>query len=96
MINSGSKVNAMSPAYTAMLYLISRPTNIGAQKFDGLLLKTYEMVTAGFLMEDKLKQIGFFEETFLLANIHIEVVLGMSFLLLSNLDIKFMKSSILA
>ena len=47
------------------------------------------MTIAGFLVEDKLRQIRFFEETFLFANTNIEIVLKMSFLSRNNADVKF-------
>ena len=48
LIDSGSEVNAMTPAFAAKLGLSIRPTGIGAQKIDGSTLKTYGMVIAGF------------------------------------------------
>ena len=42
-------------------------------------------------MEDKLRQARFFQETFSLADVSVEVVLGMPFLILSNADIQFPK-----
>ena len=48
LINSGGKVNTITLAYTAKLGLKVYLTNVGAQKIDGLLLKTFEMVIAGF------------------------------------------------
>ena len=40
-------------------------------------------------MEDTLGRARFFQKTFLLADISVKVVLGISFLTLSNADIKF-------
>ena len=48
LIDSGSEVNAMTPAFAAKLGLSIRPTGIGAQKIDGFALKTYGIVIAGF------------------------------------------------
>ena len=48
LLNSGSEVNAMTPAYAAHLGLKVRVTNVGAQKIDGSLLATYGMVIAVF------------------------------------------------
>ena len=48
LLNSGSKVNAMTPAYAAQLCLKMQKTNIGAQKIDGFLLETYSMVIIVF------------------------------------------------
>lgn len=54
-IGSGSKVNAMHPAYTSKRSLISQKTNVGAGKFDNSFLTTYGMVIVGFLLRDKLE-----------------------------------------
>ena len=45
------------------------------------------IVIVGFLIQDKLGKIRFFEGTFLLADTSIEVVLGILFLTFSNVDI---------
>ena len=47
------------------------------------------MVVAAFSVEDKANQVRFFEETFLVANVSPEVVLGMPFLTLSGADVDF-------
>ncbi len=89
LIDSGSEVNAMTAGFAAKLGLIPRPTNVGTQKIDGSILETYGMALAGFLLQDSLGRVQFFGETFLLADISIEVVLGMSFLSRSNADFQF-------
>ena len=89
LLDSWSKVNAMILAYTAHLGLKVKVTNVGVQKIDGSSLATYGMVIAAFQIVDKLSCSRFFQETFLLANISIKVVLGMPFLTLSNVDIQF-------
>ena len=48
LIDSDSKVNAMTLAFAARLGLSVRPTGIGAQKIDGSALRTYGMAIAGF------------------------------------------------
>ena len=53
MLDSGSKFNAMSPAYVKKLGLKTRKTNIGAQKIDGSALETFGMVIVDFQLEDK-------------------------------------------
>ena len=63
---------------------------MGAHKIDGTTLKTYGMVVVAFLVEDKVNRVGFFEKTFLVANVSLEVVLGMSFLTLSGADVDFL------
>ena len=76
LIDLGSEVNAMSPAYASKLSLKVYHINIGAQKIDSSILEIFEIVLASFQMEDKLGKIRFFQETFLLTNINTEVVLG--------------------
>ena len=91
LIDSGSKVNAMHPAYTTKLGLRARKIDVGAQKIDGFYLDTFGMVIANCLVKDKLRRVRFFQETFLLVNIGLEVVLGMLFLTFSKADIRFME-----
>ena len=52
------------------------------------------MVLADFQVEDKLGKARFFQETFLLADISAEVVLGMPFLTLSNADVQFVEKEL--
>ena len=89
LLDSGRKVNAMSPAYAKRLGLKTRKTNVGAQKIDGSVLETFEMVIADFQMEDKSGRPRFFQETFLVADTKFEVILGMPFLKISNADVAF-------
>ena len=49
------------------------------------------MVIADFQMEDKGGRLRFFQKTFLVADTKFEVVLGMSFLKISNADMAFGK-----
>ena len=94
LIDSGSEVNAMTLAYASKLGLQVCQTNIGAQKIDGFTLKTFGIVLASFQVEDKLRRARFFQETFSLADISVEVVLEMLFLILSNADIQFSKKEL--
>ncbi len=48
LINSSSKVNAMTPAYVAKLGLTTRKTSVGALEIDGSPLKTHGMTLAKF------------------------------------------------
>ena len=72
------------------LGLSIRPTDVGEQKIDGTTLDTYGMVVAAFSVMDKINQVRFFEETFLMANVSPEVVFRMFFLTLSNANIDFL------
>ena len=89
LIDLGSEVNAMHPAYATKLGLHARKIDVGAQKIDGSHLDTFGMVIADCSVKDKLGRVRFFQETFLLANIGLKVVLGMPFLTLSKEDIRF-------
>lgn len=84
----------MTSKFAAKLDFSTQLTNIRAQKIDGLALKTYGMAIAGFLIQDKLGKIRFFEETFLLADTSMEMVLGMLFLTFSNKNIQFKAGSL--
>lgn len=81
------EVNIMTIVYATRLGLAIRITDISAQKIDGSFLKTQEMITAGFLLQDRLEKIGFFEKTFLLIDISIKIVLKMLFLFFSKRNI---------
>ena len=85
----------MTPAYALRVGLRVHCTDIGAQKIDGSTLKSFGMVLASFQVEDKFGKARFFQETFLLANISMEVVLGMLFLTLSNADVQFIEKELI-
>ena len=89
MVDSWSKVNAIHPTFAKQLGLPIRPTDVEAQKIDGTTLDTYGMVVAAFSVENKANQVRFFEETFLVANVSPEIVLGMLFLTLSGANVGF-------
>ena len=89
LLDSGSKVNAIYPTLARKLGLSIRLTDVEAQKIDGTMLDTFRMVVLAFSVTDKANQVRFFKETFLVANVSPKVVLGMSFLTLSNADVDF-------
>ena len=80
----------MSPAYAKKLGLQIRKTDVGAQKIDGSTLSTFRMVILGYQVQDKLGRTRFFQETFLVANTSMEVVLKILFFNFSNADIGFL------
>ncbi len=84
-----SKINAMSQAFAHRLGLKIWKTNIRAQKIDGTTLETYEIVVSTFSMSDKENRERFFKESFLLADVKLDVVLGMPFLTMTNADVDF-------
>ncbi len=88
-MNLRSKANAMSLAFAQQLGLKIRKTNVGAQKIDGTTLETYRMVVSIFSVSDKDGRERFFEESFLLADARLDMVLGMLFLTMSNPDVNF-------
>ncbi len=89
LLDSRSEVNAMSQAFAQQLGLKIRKTNVGAQKIDGTTLETYGMVVSTFSVSDKDGRERFFENSFLLADVSPDVVLGMLCLTMSNTDVDF-------
>ena len=79
----------MNSNYVWKLRLKIRRTNIGASKINGSALKIFEMVIADFQVEDKTNRPRFFQETFLVADIKFEAILGILFLKISNVDVLF-------
>ena len=94
MLDSGSKVNAISPAYAKRLGLKTWKTNVGAQKIDASALETFGMVIADFQVEDKSGRPRFFQEIFLVVDTKFEVILGMPFLKISNADVAFSEATL--
>ena len=90
LLDLGSKVNVVHPAFAKKLGLPIKPTDVEAQKIDNTTLEIYGMIVAAFSVEDKANQVRFFEETFLVANVSPEIVLGMLFLTLSGANIDFL------
>lgn len=84
-----SKVNTIQLSFIKKLGLRIRKTNVGAQKIDGNRLKTFNIVIASFLVENKDGRSRLFEGTFLLANINMNVVFDILFLILNNVKINF-------
>ena len=85
----------MTPAYAKRLDLQTSKTNMKAQKIDGSLIKTFKIVIASFQVIDKLNRVQFFQETFLLANISIEVVFKMPFFIFNNANTYFNKQELI-
>ena len=54
LLNSGSKINAITPAYAAYLGLKVKMTDVRAQKIDGSSLANYDIVIAAFQIVNKL------------------------------------------
>ena len=60
LIDPGSEVNAMHPAYAIKLGLYARKIDVGVQKIDGSHLDTFGIVIADCSVKDKLKRVWFF------------------------------------
>ena len=89
LIDLRSEVNAIHLSFVKQLGLPIRSTDIGTQKINGTTLNTHEMVVAAFSVVHKANRVRFFEETFLVANVSPEIVLGMPFLTVSGADVDF-------
>ncbi len=79
----------MSQAFAQQLSLKIRKTSVGAQKIDGITLETYVMIVSTFSVSDKDGEERFFEESFLLADVRPDIMLGMLFLTMSNTNVDF-------
>ena len=69
----------------------ARKFYMSIQKIDGSHLEIFEIVIANYSIKDKLKRVRFFQETFLLTNISLKMVLEILFLSFSKADIWFTK-----
>ena len=94
LFESGSKVNAVHPAFAKELGLPIKLTDVGVQKIDGTTLDTYKIVVAVFSMKNKAHWIKFFKEIFLVANVSLKVVLGMLFLTLNSANVDFLENKL--
>lgn len=81
----------MSLIFTKKLGLRVWKMEVADEKIDGSIIKTFEIVIAFFVINNKAKKSQFFEETFFLADISIDIILEMFFLTLSNVEINFLK-----
>ena len=79
----------MALLYASKLGFKTWKTDMGAQKIDSLLLKTFKIVMPSFQIIDTLFMAQFFQETFLLANTSMKMVLRMFFFTLNNTNIQF-------
>ena len=90
LFDSGTEVNAIYLNFVRELELSIKPMDVGVQKIEGTILDTFKMVVTNFSVTGKTNRVRFFEKTFLVANICLEVALGMPFLTLSSADIDFL------
>ena len=77
----------MYPNFAKKLNIQVCEIKVSVQKIDGLKLNTFGIVITSFSIEDKEKKSRFFEKIFLLADISIDIALGISFLTFNNVEI---------
>ena len=80
----------MNPDFAKKLGLWVCKTKVNVPKIDDSKLDTFDIVIASFSITYKKRRSCFFVETFLLADISIDIALGISFLTLSNVEINFL------
>lgn len=85
----------MTLSYTSKLGLKVWATSVKAQKIDISTFQIFKMVFASFQVENKLRRAHFFQETFLVANTNIKIILEISFLSFSNTDVKFIEKKLI-
>ena len=90
LFDLGSKVNAIHLTFVKELGLPIRSTDVKAQKIDGTTLDTFGMVVTAFSVIDKANPVRFFKKSFLVVNISLKVVLGISFLTLRDANVNFL------
>ncbi len=79
----------MNQAFDSQLSLKIWKTNIGAYKIDSTTLEIYGMVVFIFFVSNKNDRERFFEKSFLLADVKLDVVFKILFLTINNVDIDF-------
>ena len=84
------EVNAIHLTFARELGLPIKTTDVGAQKIDDIKLNTFGIVVVAFSVTDKTNWVRFFEETFLVANVSLEVVFEIPILTLSGADVDFL------
>lgn len=89
LIDSKSKSNAMMLALRIILAFITINRNVGAQQIDCSYLKTCDLVLARFCLQNSLQSNWFFKKALILSEINIEMVLAMSFIVLSKANVPF-------
>lgn len=87
LLDLGSKVNAITLVFVSKPGLKVRYTNVGGQKIDGSILKTFKIALTSFYIVNKLGRARFFQRILLLANISIKMVSDMLFFNFSNANI---------
>lgn len=79
----------MNPEFTKKLGLWIYETKVCTQKINSSKLDIFGIIIVFAFLEDKEEKSRIFEKTFLLAEISMDIGLGMPFLTLSNLKFDF-------
>lgn len=95
LIDFNSEINMMTLVYAKRLGLRTCQIKFEAQKMNNLSLEIFEIGIASFQIVDKFGRVQFFKETFLLVEISIKIVLKISFLTLSNMEIQFTEKKLI-
>lgn len=96
VINLDKKVNVIILGYILKLGMKIRLTNVKTQKINSSIFQIFETILANFQIKDKLNQAQYFQKLFLLADINIEVVLEIFFLIFKNTNIYFVKKKLIS
>ncbi len=89
LLDSRSEVNIISQVFAHQLGPKIWKVNVEAQKIDSTTRETYGIVVSIFSVSDKDGRERFFKESFLLAEVKPDIVLGMPFLTIGNANIDF-------
>ena len=66
-------------------------TNIGTQKIDGTIFKTFKIMVIAFSITGQADRIKFFKKTFLMTNVSPDVVFEMLFFTLSSANFNILR-----
>ena len=81
----------MTLIYIKKLGLQTQKTNFATSKIDELQIDTFDNIIARLQVLSKLAKAHLLQKNFLLANINIEMVLGLFFLIVNNAYINLQK-----
>lgn len=84
----------MTPTHAAKLGLVTSKADVVPQKMNGSTLEIYRMIIADFSVQNRLKKVRLFEETFLLTDTSMEIVLNIPFFTLPDAHILFAKKEL--
>lgn len=88
-INFGSKINTIQPSFARKLGLNIGEINVDIQRINGIKLEIFDMVIACFLVENKVGKSHFFEDTFLLGDISMNIACRMLLFIFNIVKMNF-------